>query len=689
MSSEEERKDRPERQPAEQRKEFHPDFIRREEVHGKRPGDRMVRIPRHPLFQSMAPGLVKPRPRAVEPAAGWARLWWRLKRFLIGTPIATEQEVSERLTKAKALAVLSSDALSSVAYSVEATMRILVVAGVAALSLTLPITVVIVMLLFIVATSYQQTIRAYPSGGGSYIVAHENLGAMPGLAAGGALLIGYVLTAAVSIAAGVDAVVAAFPQFASADLALAAGAIVLLTVMNLRGVRESGTVFAVPTYVFLLSIFAMLALGLWRLATEGIPYQPPSGFVVPASEPLTLFLILSAFSKGCSAMTGTEAISNAVPAFRPPEARNARITLATMAVLLGVMVTGIAYLTTNIGIVPDPEEQVTVLSELTRLIVGDSWFFYLVQFATAMILFLAANTSYTGFPWLLNVMARDDYVPHWFGLRGDRLAFSFGIIALSVLSIALIVAFAGRTESLLSLYAIGVFAAFTLSQAGMTVHWWRTREAGWKRSAVINTVGAASTGLATIVIGWTKFTEGAWVVVVVVPILMLFFKLVHSHYTAVTRQLEDPQGTVWRVSRPTIIVPIANLNFVTRQALEFAKVIGEQVVGVHVATDAKEAEELRGRWDEVLPDVPLVVIESSYRLLIPPLVSYVGALREMDKDRPLVVLLPEMVPRSWWEQLLHNQTALRLKAALLFQEGVSVLSVPYQLAEKPRQDNVE
>ena len=663
------------------KRQFHPDLAWREEVKGQRPGDRRVRIPRHPLFRTVAPGTLVPRRRAVEPQGGWARLFWLVKRFLIGTPIATELEVNERLTKLKALAVLSSDALSSVAYSVEATMRILIVAGVAALSLTLPITVVVVVLLAIVATSYQQTIRAYPSGGGSYVVAHENLGVLPGLAAGAALLIGYVLTAAVSIAAGVDAILSAFPQLLGSGLWLATWAIILITLMNLRGVRESGTVFAVPTYVFLASMLGMLAFGLWRVTTEGIPYEPADAQQYPAVEPLTWFLILSAFSKGCSAMTGTEAIANAVPAFRPPESRNARITLAIMAVLLGTMVLGIAYLVSRIGILPDPREQVTVLSELTRLVVGEGWYFYLVQFSTALILFLAANTSYTGFPWLLNVMARDRYVPRWFGLRGDRLAFSFGIVTLSLLSIGLILAFRGNTQALLSLYAIGVFAAFTLSQAGMTVHWLRGREQGRLRSAIINGVGAASTGLAAVVIGITRFSEGAWLVILVVPILVALFLTVNRHYRRAAKQLDERAVPSRMMARPLVVVPIANTNVVAREALAFARSIGEEIVAVHVATDQPDTEQIKEHWSEIAQDVPLVIIESSYRLLIPPLVAYINALREQNPDRPLLVVLPEIVPRHWWEQLLHNQTALRLKAALLPQEGVMVTSVPYQLSK--------
>ena len=671
----------PTESPDKQPNSFHPDLAWREELTGHRLGDRVVRISRHRYFWGSANGTLLPRPAATAPRSGFEWIWHQIKHILLGTPIPTSRESQERLSKAKALAVLSSDALSSVAYATEAAMRVLLLAGVAALSFALPISVVIALVLLIVATSYQQTIRAYPSGGGSYIVAHENLGRIPGLFAGAALLIGYVLTVAVSVAAGVAALISAFPALQRWDIALAVGAVTLVTVMNLRGVRESGSVFMVPTYVFVLTIFGMIGFGLYRLAAGGVSYQPVAPGPLAGTQPLTWFLVLSAFAKGCSAMTGTEAIANAVPAFQAPESKNARLTLGMMAALLAVMFVGISFLVVQIGIVPDPNENKTVLSDLTRVVMGESWYYYLVQFATALILLLAANTSYTGFPWLLSVMARDNYVPRWFGMRGDRLVFSTGIAALAVASIILLVVFGSSVDKLLPLYAIGVFTAFTLSQSGMVVHWIRGHEPNRMRSTAINGVGAVTTGVATIVIGMTKFGEGAWMVIVVAPILVALFLAVNGHYRAVGKQLQlranvRPTGT-----RPMILVPVGNINLVTQRALAFAQDLGNRVVAVHVSADPTKAEALRVEWQRVIGDVPLVIIESPYRLLLPPLLAYVDALRESHPGDGLVVMLPEFVPRHWWENTLHNQTALRLKASLLYRPGVVVASFPFHLSE--------
>ena len=681
MTTDGSRSSAPAETPEKRSNSFHPDLAWREEVTGRKPGDRIVRISRHRYFWGSANGSLLPRPAATEPHNGWEWIWHQTKHLLLGTPIPTSRESQERLSKIKALAILSSDALSSVAYGGEAAMRVLLYAGVAALALTLPISIAIALLLIIVATSYQQTIRAYPSGGGSYIVAHENLGVIPGLVAGAALLIGYVLTVAVSIAAGVDALVSAFPLLQRWDMALTIGAVVLITVMNLRGVRESGSVFMFPTYVFVFSIFGMIAFGLYRLVAGGISYQPVEPGPLAGMQPLTWFLVLSAFAKGCSAMTGTEAIANAVPAFHAPESRNARVTLGMMAGLLATMFVGISFLVVQIGIVPDPNESKTVLSELTRAIVGDGWYYYLVQFATALILLLAANTSYTGFPWLLRVMARDSYVPRWFGMRGDRLVFSTGIAALALASIVLLLVFGSSVDKLLPLYAIGVFTAFTLSQSGMVVHWLKGGEANRIRSATINGVGAVTTGIATVVIGLTKFGEGAWMVIVVAPVLVGLFLAVNTHYRAVVKQLSFRSDVRPTGTRPMVLVPVASINVVTQQALAFAQDIGNRVVAVHVSADPAEAEALRAEWQKAIGDVPLVIIESPYRLLLPPLLAYVDALRESHPSDGLVVMLPEFVPKHWWENILHNQTALRLKAALLYRPGVVVASFPFHLAE--------
>ena len=660
---------------------FHPDLTWREEITGHKPGDKVVRIARHRYFRGTGPDVLLPRPEATEPHGGFGKLWYMLKHFIIGAPIASAMESQERLSKLKGLAVLSSDALSSVAYATEAAMRVLMVAGAAAaLAFTVPISLAVVVLLAVVAISYMQTIRAYPSGGGSYIVARENLGELPGVGAGAALMVGYVLTVAVSIAAGVYALISAFPALERWNMELALGSLALITILNLRGIRESGTVFAAPTYIFVFSIFGMLGYGIFRLATGGITYEPIDQPAPSGTEALTWFLILSAFAKGASAMTGTEAIANSVPAFQKPEPTNARITLGMMAATLGGMFLGISYLVTQIGIVPYADESKTLLADLTRTVVGEGPYFYVVQFATALILLLAANTSYTGFPWLLSVMARDRYAPKWFGGRGDRLVFSVGIMALAIASALLLLVFGSSVDRLLPLYALGVFAAFTLSQGGMVIHWLRSKERGWQRSAGINGIGAVVTGIATVVVGITRFGEGAWMVMVVVPALMLLLLSVNRHYQAVSRQLRTktivrPKGTA-----PLVVVPIPNLNLVSRQALAFAQDLSKRVVAVHVTSDVKDAETIRNQWNEVVGDVPLVIVESPYRMLIPPLLAYVDALRETHSGDNMVVVLPEFVTKHWWENLLHNQTALRLKRELLYRPGITVASFPYHLA---------
>ncbi len=660
---------------------FHPELVWHEEVTGRRPGDRMVRIAKHRTFQEVRPGVIQPRPKAVEPQAGPARVWWKTKRFLIGKPIPTSREAHERFSKVKALAILSSDALSSVAYSTEAIMRTLVLAGVAALSLTLPIALVVVALLVIVATSYRQTVRAYPSGGGSYVVARTNLGKIPGLTAASSLLIGYVLTVAVSIAAGADALISAFPALRPYDMELAIGAVALISLINLRGVREAGTIFAIPTYVFVVSILGMISFGLVQLVRGGLSYEPPVSGPTAALESVGLLLVLSAFAKGCAAMTGTEAISNAVPAFRAPESKNARATLVWMAILLGSMFLGISFLATSIGLVPDPSEHETVLSQLTRLIAGDNWFYYLVQFSTAIILLLGANTCYSGFPWLLSIMARDRFAPLWFNLRGDRLAFTFGILTLGLLSGLLLVALSSSVDRLLPLYAIGVFITFTLSQAGMVVHWLRIKGKGWRLSSVINGTGAASTAIVTLIITYTKFPEGAWMVIVFVPVMVAVFLLINRHYRSVATQLGSKITIKRKGTPPLVVVPVSSLSLVARQGMAFAQDLSNRVVAVHVAADMTEAENLRARWNDTIGNVPLVVIESPYRLLLEPLLAYVDALRKAEPESQMLVLLPEFVPNHWWQHFLHNHTALRLKAALLSRPEVAVASFPYQLED--------
>src|SRR6266511_1782252 len=500
------------------------------------------------------------------------------KRLLVGNPIETAAQHEQRLSKRVALAVFSSDALSSVAYASEAILFVLVLAGVQALPLVIPISVGIVILLLIVGFSYRQTIHAYPNGGGAYIVAHENLGVLPGLVAAASLLIDYVLTVAVSVSAGVFAITSLASTWGYAGLGdyrveIALGCIALITIINLRGVKESGAIFSVPTYVFIVSIAAMIILGVLQKATSGWVADPPhlTGAVQPV-EPLTLFLLLRAFAAGCTALTGVEAISNGVPAFQKPESHNAATTLLWMIGTLGFMFLGISILAYYHGAVP--REDVSVVSQLATSIVGTGPAFFVIQVATALILVLAANTSYADFPRLSSLLSRDRFLPRQFASRGDRLVFSNGIVALGVFAALLVIAFNAREQAMLPLYAIGVFISFTLSQYGMVRHWLRLRESGWRTSAIINAIGAVLTAIVFIVIIITRFSHGAWAVLVLIPILVLLFRSIQQHYVTVARQLSlDTMRHVDPVRRHTALVVVSGVHRGVIPALEFAKSI--------------------------------------------------------------------------------------------------------------------
>jgi amino acid transporter len=679
-------------------------------LRGQHPGDRYVRVIRHEprtLTYPRAVAITANTPKPPRTATGWA--FRRLKRTLIGQPIATSQSIHERLTKIKALAVLSSDALSSVAYATEETLLILVLAGSGALKFDLGIGVAITLLLAIVAISYRQTIFAYPNGGGSYIVASDNLGTLPGLAAAAALLIDYVLTVAVSISAGVLALTSAAPRLVPYTVPLCLVFTLLLTVGNLRGIRESASIFAAPTYLFIGAMLVMLTMGFVRAfvlrdpAATGVPRSFDSAhYGIP--QHLGIFLVLQAFSSGCSAMTGTEAISNGVPAFKKPESRNAANTLIWMAALLGTMFLGTTILAHQYGIVPDPSGNPSLLSQLTEQVVGRGWFhpfYYVVQYATLAVLVLAANTSYADFPRLASILARDRFVPRQFAFRGDRLAFTVGIVVLSLLAAILIAMFGGDTSALIPLYAVGVFVSFTLSQSGMVVHWWRERGRGWASKAAINGAGAIATGLVAVIAGGTKLISGeplfqlgghsvhagAWIVIVLIPLLILSFLRIHHHYDIAAREQalgEEHLANPEEIAH-TIVVPIATLNRVALQTLAYARSLASDVTAVHVSEDPDEIAQVREEWRQktasipFLRDIQLVLIESPYRALSAPLLAY---LDDLDRERSrglLTVILPEYVPAHWWEHLLHGQTALRLKAALLFRPGTVVVSVPHHL----------
>ena len=600
-----------------------------------------------------------------------------LKRALVGPPMPLAQARHERLRKRVALAVFSSDALSSVAYATEEIVLILVLAGTLALHLSVAISVAITGLLAIVAISYQQTIHAYPSGGGSYIVARANLGAVAGLVAAAALLVDYVLTVSVSVAAGVAAVTSAFPQLAPHKVALGVACVTAIALANIRGVRESGRIFAVPTYFFIVTFGLMIVEGLYRLATGSLPRTPPPD--LRAVETLTGFLILRAFSSGCTAMTGTEAISNCIPAFRPPESRNAAITLGWMAAILGTFFVSITVLADRLGIVPVPEE--TVVSQIARRLHGTGLFYYAVQAATALILVLAANTSFADFPRLSSLLARDRFVPRQFATLGERLVFSNGILVLGAMAALLLVIFGGETHALIPLYAVGVFISFTLSQSGMVRHWWKDRVPGWRHKIAINGLGALATGVVTLVIAVTKFTHGAWIVVLVIPTLVGTFLAMRRHYDDVAEQLSLEGLAGPPELHHTVLVIVGDLHRGVVRAVQYAKTLatGASVRAVFVETDPAKTAKLEEKWARWGLGVPLVILGSPYRSLLRPLVEYLDALQSQGDDHMVTVVIPQFLPSKWWQHILHNQTALLIKGALLFRKNTVVADVPYLL----------
>jgi amino acid transporter len=668
------------------------DLVGKQDVQGRLLGDRYVRVCRVQSddFQRAAPGHLIATEEALEARGTAGRAFGKIKRTVIGAPLSTAQAAHERLTKTKALAVLSSDALSSVAYATEEILHVLLLAGVGALALSLPIGAGIVALLLIVGISYRQTIKAYPAGGGSYIVAKDNLGELPALTAGAALLFGYVVTVAVSIAAGVAALTSAVPQLRDHRVTLGLAFIILVTLLNLRGIRESGSIFAVPTYLFLVGIVGMIVLGLVRAASQGFVAQAPvvsAGEIGTTTQTLGVLLILTAFSRGCAALTGVEAISDGVPAFQPPEWKNARATLTWMIVILAATFAGITFLANQFGIVPrepnDPLGYETVVSQIASTIFGGgSPAYYYIQIATLAILILAANTAYSDFPRLSYFLARDRYLPKQFTFRGDRLAYSTGIVTLGILSSLMLSGFGGETTRMIPLYAVGVFTAFTLSQGGMVIRWLRLREPGWQGGLAINIVGVVTTGVVAVVVGLTNFTKGAWIVLLLIPLVIMMFRAIHRHYARAAGELAAQTPLKSEEIVHTVIVPVAAVNRVARQTLAYARSISPNVTAVHITDDEAEIEQMRESWQALASDVPMVIIESPYRSLVGPLLSY---LDEIDRQRPddtLTVVLPEFIARHWWEHILHNQTALRIKAALLFRPGTVVTSVPYHLEQR-------
>jgi amino acid transporter len=675
-----------------------------------------------------------------------------LKRLLVGSPIRTARLAHERLTKKVALAIFASDALSSTAYATEQILLVLAAAYMAGRSLAfgtvVPISIAISLLLIVVTLSYRQTIHAYPSGGGAFIVAKENLGTIAGLIAGASLLVDYVLTVSVSVAAGVEAITSAtldtrFSSLHEHRILLCLFFIAFITVANLRGVREAGAMFAAPSYAFIFSFLILIGYGFLRfyLHPELTASQNDADLKIAegyAPQPLHLFLILGAFANGCAALTGIEAISNGVTAFKQPEAKNAATTLGWMALLLVVMFIGASVLGYFFHV--HPHEHETVISQIARVVFTGplGWFYYVVQATTAAILILAANTSFAGFPRLASLLARDRYLPRQLANLGDRLVFSNGVILLAAFSGVLVWAFRGDTSRLIPLYAVGVFLSFTLSQAGMIVHWWREgkqlksmrqsatagpapalpridqkqstemrltgklegfrltpaseapktiaevraleKKSHWRKSLVINAIGATATGIVLFVFIATKFLHGAWIVVFLIPLLVLLFLRIHRHYIDVAQQLSTEGLAQLRPIHHEVIVPISGIHRGVVEALEYAKSIApHHVTAVYVNLDDEAAQKLRQKWQQWGSGVNLVVVASPYRSLARPLLNYVDRVKRTKQNVVVTIVLPEFVPAKWWQNLLHNQNTLFLKGALLFKKGIVVTNVPYHL----------
>ena len=607
----------------------------------------------------------------------------KIKDLLIGPPLSTQAIGHKQLNKIRALAAFSPDALASIAYANQEIYLGLIVAGSMGLSYALPIGLGITFLLVIVALSYFQTIHAYPSGGGSYIVARTNLGDLPGLLAAAALLVDYLLNAAVSLTAGVAALVSAFPNLWPYRVIIALGLLLVITLVNLRGMQEAGTFMAVPVYLFLAAYLSMLIYGLIRLAYEG---PTPLASVAPtALQPVTLLLILHTFSTGSTALTGVEAISNGVPAFQSPKARNAGRTLMVMAVLMGFLFVGSIGLTQFLGVVADSQE--TILSALARRLFGGNLLYYLIQFTTLGILTVATNTSFAGFPRLAAILARDGFLPRQLNILGDRLAFTNGIILLSSFTAVLIILFQGDTHALIPLFAIGAFLAFTLSQGGMVVHWWKERSQHWGLKSFINGIGALATLTTLIVVVISKFLSGAWITVLLIPLILVGFSRINLHYQQVRKQLslKGLPPSLKPVEPTRVVIPVSGVHRGMVGAVNFARSISDNVTAIYIELEPGAGEKARLEWESWWPEVPMVIVSSPYRSIVGPLLQFLDETDAQHNDGQLAtVVLPEFVPSRWWQSLLHNQTAWLIKTALLYHrrwQGLErvVIDVPFHL----------
>ena len=635
--------------------------------------------------------VAKPAASAALTPAG--RFFARTRAILFGRPLASEEEIGERLSKRKALAIFSSDAISSSAYATEEILRVLLLAGASALFLSLEVSIAITILLAVVSVSYRQVCRAYPSGGGAYVVAKTNLAPVLGLVAAAALLIDYVMTVSVSTAAAIAQIQSVVPAAYDYRILIAFTSISLITIANLRGLRESGNIFAVPTYLFVGLALTIVAIGLFHVIGGTVVPVAPQPDAVPFPDPpqaLGILLLLKAFAGGSVALTGVEAIANGVPAFKPPESRNAANTMTAMSILLGVLFIGLTLFAVQYGLRPTLPGGASIVALAAETAFGKgSALFVIFAASTALILFLAANTSFNAFPRLAAILAEDGYMPRQFSFRGDRLAYSWGIVLLAAIAFLLLWAFGGDTHSLIPLYSVGVFVCFTLSQIGMVRHWWDERSSGWRWRAVVNASGAVLTAVVFAVVVSEKFWDGAYLVVILVPLLVGMMLFIHRQYASSRRELAVKPDLVFLAPHreERVVVPIPGLNRSVIQAINVARSIDDDVRAVYITEDPESAVRLRADFERQLPGVPLVVVESPYRALVGPLLAYLDVLDAAwppDQEPPITfVVIPEYVARNWWERILYNQAAKRLRSVLLGRPRTVVVNVPYR-----REDHV-
>jgi amino acid transporter len=624
---------------------------------------------------------------------------WRT--WLIGNPLNTADAPHQTIGRAIGLAVFASDALSSTAYATQEILVILAAAGSSAFGFSFPISLAIVGLLAILTISYEQTIHAYPAGGGAYIVARDNLGELPAQTAGAALLTDYILTVSVSISSGVAQLASAFPDLYPYRVPIAVSMVMLIMLINLRGVKESGIAFAIPTYFFLLTMFITVGLALVKYftGTLGMVVDPPAVVGLGVVRAVTLFLILHAFSSGTTALTGVEAISNGITAFKEPRSRNAGITLVCMSAILGTLFLGITFMASRIGAVPADSE--TIISQLARTVYAGRGLLYLLTItATTIILIMAANTAFADFPRLSALHAGDGFLPRQLTFRGSRLVYSRGIVLLALIASFLIVIFQASVTALIPLYAIGVFLSFTLSQTGMARRWWKsghlkpgqqveepgsvlTYDRKWMMKMIINSFGAVCTATVMVVFASTKFRDGAWIVLLLTPILVTIFFSIHRHYKNLAKNLTlERYGSPRPITRQRVIVPIASIHRGSLQALAYARSISDDVTAVHVSVDGAEADKVRRKWEKWGDGTRLVILDSPYRLFVEPLLNYIEKIAALRQPNEMVtVVVPEFVPARWWSNILHTQTAFWLRMALLFKPGVVIVEVPYLIAE--------